>query len=232
MYQDVLVVSAHVGDFVWRSGGTIAELVRQGAHVHLIIMTYGLRGESNGYWKLPDANWDDAVPLRRSEGIKAAQILGVESVETWEYEDYPLYLNQERMLRLAAVIRRVKPDLIITHDSQRDAFNTDHTLIGQAIYQACAMAQSTALNIEALPPTILRPVIWGFEPHVPDVCGFVPGVYMDFTLVSEVKRAAMEVYAKTQKSMFEPYWAKASVRAAQSGIADCVYAEAFSLAVP
>lgn len=232
MYQNVLVISAHVGDFVWRSGGTIAELARQGADVNLIILTYGLRGESNGYWKLPDANWEQAVPLRRGEGIAAAQILGVAQAETWEYEDYPLYLDRERMYRLAAAIRRMKPDLIITHDSQRDAFNTDHTLVGKAVYQACDMARAQTLELEGLAPLEKRPVIWGFEPHVPDLCGFRPGVYVDFSQAAETKRAAMEVYAKTQKSMFEPYWAKAAIRAAQSGIAGCTCAEAFSVAVP
>lgn len=232
MYQNVLVISAHVGDFVWRSGGTIAELVRQGAHVKLIILTYGLRGESNGYWKLPDANWEQAVPLRRGEGLEAARILGVAEVETWEYEDYPLYLDRERMCRLAAEIRRADPDLIITHDSQRDAFNTDHTLVGKAVFQACDMARSKAIDLEGLAPISKKPVVWGFEPHVPDLCAFRPGVFMDFSQVAETKRAAMEVYAATQKTMFEPYWAKATIRAAQSGIPGCTCAEAFSLAVP
>lgn len=232
MYQNVLVVSAHAGDFVWRGGGTIAELVRRGANVKLIIMTYGLRGESNGYWKLPDANWEDAIPLRRSEGMTAARILGVQDIETWEYEDYPLYLDQERMRRLAAAIRRYQPNLIITHDSQRDAFNTDHTLIGQAIFRACDMACAQSLNLEQLPALEHPPIVWGFEPHVPDLCEFCPSVYVDFSQVVEIKRAAMEVYANTQKSMFEPYWAKATIRAAQSGILGCTCAEAFSLAIP
>ncbi len=232
MYQNVLVVSAHVGDFVWRSGGTIAEMVRQGAAVNLIIMTYGLRGESNGYWKLPNSNWTQAVPLRRNEGLAAAEILGVSNVETWEYEDYPLFLDKDRLCRLAAAIRRYQPELIITHDSQRDAFNTDHTLVGQAIFQACAMAEAQALNLDGLPVLSHSPVIWGFEPHVPDLCQFRPGVFVDFSQVAETKRVAMEVYAATQKNMFEPYWAKAAIRAAQSGISGCAYAEAFSLAVP
>ena len=47
---NLLVVSAHAADFVWRSGGTIAKYVKHGASVHLVFsatapvaspMTYG-----------------------------------------------------------------------------------------------------------------------------------------------------------------------------------------------
>lgn len=48
MKQRILVIAGHVGDFVWRSGGTIAKAVREGHEVHLIVLTLGLRGESNG----------------------------------------------------------------------------------------------------------------------------------------------------------------------------------------
>ncbi len=228
----VLVVSAHVGDFVWRSGGTIAEFVRQGAEVTLIILTYGLRGESNGYWKKEGANWEEAVPLRREEGLTAARRLGVKEIQTWEYEDYPLYMDAERLGRLAGEIRRIRPELIITHDGERDAFNTDHTLIGQVIYQACEMAACLRLELGGQPPLETLPKVWGFEPHVPDLCGFVPRVYVDYTLSAETKRQAMEVYAATQKTMFEPYWAKGVIRARQSGIPGCEYAEAFNVLVP
>lgn len=232
MYKNVLVISGHVGDFVWRSGGTIAKLAKEGANVHLIIVTYGLRGESNGYWKLPGANWDEAVPLRKNEGLTAAKILGVKEVETWEYEDYPLYLDKERIMRLAKVIRDVKPDLIITHDSRRDAFNTDHTLIGQTVYYSCQIAMAAKIDIEGTAPIQKMPEVWGFEPHVPDLCDFVPGIFVDYSDVAEIKRQAMEVYSRTQKSMFDPYWAKAAIRAEQSNIPGCTCAEAFSLARP
>ena len=230
--KKVLVVSAHVGDFVWRSGGTIAEFVRQGAEVSLIILTYGLRGESNGYWEKEGANWEEAVPLRREEGLTAARRLGVSEIQTWEYEDYPLYMDEERLIRLAGEIRRLRPELIITHDGMRDAFNTDHTLIGQVIYQACEMAASPRLRLGGEAPLDRLPAVWGFEPHVPDLCGFVPRVYVDYTLSAGTKREAMEVYAATQKSMFEPYWAKGLIRARQSGIPGCQYAEAFSVLIP
>ena len=44
MMQDerLLVVSAHAADYVWRAGGTIAKYVKNGAKVHLVVLSVGV----------------------------------------------------------------------------------------------------------------------------------------------------------------------------------------------
>ena len=49
--KKMLVVSAHAADYVWRSGGTIAKYVEEGADVTVVVLSFGVRGESNGLWK-------------------------------------------------------------------------------------------------------------------------------------------------------------------------------------
>ena len=49
---NVLVVSAHAADFVWRGGGAIAKYIHHGANLHLVILSYGARGESNDLWNI------------------------------------------------------------------------------------------------------------------------------------------------------------------------------------
>lgn len=216
--RNILVVAAHVGDFVWRAGGTIAKCVKLGIEVNLVVLSYGLRGESNGYWAQEGSTMEEGKVLRKVEGQNAAHVLGIKNVEFWEYEDYPMFLDKERLERLAAKIAAHKPELILTHDSKRDVFNTDHTLIGRKIYDARLMA-----GMPHIP-------VWGFEPHVPDLCDFVPGAVIDISDVITVKYEAMQAYAKTQKSMFAPYMTKAVLRAAQAGIPGCTHAEAFAVA--
>ena len=82
MNKRILVVSGHVGDFVWRSGGTIASYAKMGCEVHLLVFTLGIRGESNGYWKSEGANYEEARVLRRKEGEEAAKILGI---KPWKF---------------------------------------------------------------------------------------------------------------------------------------------------
>ena len=47
----LLVISAHSADFVWRSGGTIAKSVEQGAETLVVCLSFGERGESGELWK-------------------------------------------------------------------------------------------------------------------------------------------------------------------------------------
>lgn len=218
--QKILVVAAHVGDFVWRCGGTIARCVKLGMEVNVVVLSYGLRGESNEYWKQDGATMEEGKKLRKVEGQNAAYTLGVKNIEFYEYEDYPLFLDKPRVARIAEKIAAERPDLIITHDVERDVFNTDHTLIGQKIYDARGMASH--------PHT----PVFGLEPHVPDLCNFVPGVFVDISDVIEKKYEAMQIFAKTQKAMVAPYMTKAVLRANQSGIKGCTHAEAFATAKP
>jgi 4-oxalomesaconate hydratase len=114
-----------VGDFVWRAGGTIAKYAKLGTEIDRIVLSCGLRGESNGYWKLEGATMEEGKALRKVEGQNAAFALGVNNVEFWEYEDYPLFFDNARREHIAAKIVSYRPDIIITHDSKRDVFNTD-----------------------------------------------------------------------------------------------------------
>ena len=49
----LLVVSAHAADYVWRAGGTIAHYIQKGSPVRVIVLSLGVRGESNHLWKTP-----------------------------------------------------------------------------------------------------------------------------------------------------------------------------------
>jgi LmbE family N-acetylglucosaminyl deacetylase len=37
--KSMLVVSAHAADYVWRSGGTIAKYIAEGADVHVVVLS-------------------------------------------------------------------------------------------------------------------------------------------------------------------------------------------------
>ena len=227
MKHRILVIAGHVGDFVWRSGGTIAKATKNGHEVHLVVLTLGLRGESNGYWKKPGASMEEGRILRRHEGEQAAALLGIKSVTIMDRTDYPLEMDRELIYGLARRVREIAPRFIITHDSRRDLFNADHTLIGEKIHDICDIAASPEIKMDDLPP-VSRPAVLGFEPHISELCDFVPRVLVDISTVFETKLAAMQFYAQTQKGMFEPYITKNRLRALQMAKPDCEYAEAFS----
>ena len=114
--KKVLVVSAHAADYVWRSGGTIAKYIKHGAEVHVVVLSFGIRGESAAQWKKEGATYESVKENRLEETTKAAEILGIKNIEFWDLPDYPMtpYLTEEIRERMIIKIRSVRPDIIIT----------------------------------------------------------------------------------------------------------------------
>lgn len=229
----ILVVAGHIGDFVWRSGGSIAKYAQQGCPVHLIVISDGLRGEANDYWKTEGANEKDGHERRRAEGAEAARILGVEKLDFWGLSDYPMTITSEHVEKLATVIREFRPNVILTH-ARQDAFNPDHNMVSELVARAYACA-SGAGYLDGNKVSPRQTPIFGFEPHNTEISGFTPTVYVDITEAMDTKKKAMQVFS-TQPGMFAAYVRKAETRGGEaSGRGSrpgCKYAEAFSIYQP
>ncbi len=232
----LLVVAAHVGDFVWRSAGSIAKYVREGHHVEVIVLSDGLVAEAAEYWKREGANEQEGALIRKQEGERAAEILlgSTENYHFLGWKDHPVILNEERMDILIGLIRDAQPDIILTHDLKRDLYNPDHGHVGEFVLEASCHARSTGRHDGHPRLTHVAP-LFGFEAENPDICGFVPGIYIDITQDIEKKCEAMRA-VQTQSKMYDKYLAKAAVRgreaSARCGCKGCQYAEAFSLTGP
>lgn len=229
----LLVVSAHAADFVWRAGGTIAKYVKQGAQVALVVLSYGVRGESNDLWHEEGQSAEKVKKIRQNEIDLARKHLGVENLEVWDYEDYFLEFTPERMERMVRKIRQVRPHYIITH-GPKDVFNPDHERASVFVREASVQAISNGVRIEGH-PTAPQPGIFGFEPHQTEICDFHPEVMIDITETYEQKVAAMEVF-KAQKHLIAYYTDRAKMRGnharRSSGNHQIRYAEAFSRFFP
>ncbi|QPR69381.1 PIG-L family deacetylase [Lysinibacillus macroides] len=230
---NVLIVSAHAADFVWRSGGAIAKYVKQGANVHLVILSYGARGESNDLWNIEGQTLENVKAQRKAELEAAAKCLGVTNIEIWDYQDYHMRLDEERMERLVYKIRAVQPHIIITH-GPRDAFNPDHEAVSKFVFDASVLSTSNGVRLEGT-KTAKQAKIFGFEPHQSEISDFKPDVILDISEVYEQKKAAMECF-KAQKHLIQYYGYKAELRGNHarrcSGNNDYKQAEAFSRFFP
>jgi 4-oxalomesaconate hydratase len=230
---NLLVVSAHPADFVWRAGGTIAKYLKHGAKVDLVILSYGVRGESNDLWNAEGQTADKVKKIRQSEIEAARKHLGVEQFEIWDFDDYYMEFTPERMDRMVRKIRQVKPHHIITHGS-KDVFNPDHERVSRFVFETSVLSISNGVRIEGF-PTAKQARIFGFEPHQPEICDFKPEVIIDITETFERKAAAMQVF-KAQKHLIDYYTDRAKMRGNHarrcSGNQKYQYAEAFSRFFP
>ena len=229
--RTMLVVSAHSADFVWRAAGAIATFVERGGRAHVVSLSFGERGESGELWKEAGQTEERVKQIRRAEAEQAAAALGAD-FSSLDLGDYPLVIDREAIDRLTAVIRDVAPQVIVTHAS-RDPFNPDHGVAHEATIQARVFASGAgvASAFETVPPSELL----SFEPHQPELCGFVPTTFVDITAVWEKKVAAMEAMG-AQSYLRQYYSERAGHRANHarriSGRSAIRYAEAFQRELP
>lgn len=225
----MLVVSAHAADYVWRSGGTIARYIEEGAEVSVVVLSFGVRGESNDLWKREGATYDSVKSERRKETEQAAGILGVRDIEFWDLSDYPMTLSTGHEDRMVKKMREVQPDIILTHD-KIDVLNPDHNTVNEFVFRCSVMSNSSGVKLDGT-KTTKQMRIFGFEPHQTELSGYVPNSFIDITPVYEKKRAAMECF-KAQSHLIEYYAQRAFMRGNHarriSGNQTYRYAESFS----
>ncbi len=231
--KKVLVVSAHAADYVWRAGGAIAKYIRHGAEVEVVVLSFGVRGESNDLWKKEGATTESVKAERLAETEKAAEILGIRKIEYWDLQDYPIEpgLTEEVRERLIRKIRTLRPDIIITHDKNgEDVLNPDHNAVAAFVFACSVQANSAGVRIEGTKATKqLR--LFGFEPHQTELSKYVPGTILDISEVYETKVAAMQCF-KAQKHLIQYYTERAHLRGNHlrriSGDQSYQYGESFS----
>ena len=232
MVNKLLVVGAHGADFVWRAAGTIAKVVEAGGEVLNISLSYGERGESGVLWKEnPNYTVDEVKKLRHAMSQEASDILGCE-YRCLDWGDYPMYINEERVALLADIIRDFAPNVILTH-TQKDPFNPDHPLAWTAVEKARLL--SAGAGVAAAFKRIDPPRWYSFEPHQPELSGFVPDTYIDITSVFEKKKQAMA--CMRAQSYLADYYTELGARRGNharriSGKKDIQFAECHQSMVP
>jgi 4-oxalomesaconate hydratase len=228
----LMVIGAHSADFVWRAGGTIAVTASGGGEARVLALSYGERGESGELWKEPGMTVERAKEVRAGEAGRAAAALGA-TFDCLDLGDYPLVIDKDGLSRIAEKIREFAPDVLLTH-TDRDPFNPDHAEAFSAVEKARALAAgagtASAFGGPFRPPELLL-----FEPHQPELCNFVPTVFVDITPAMDAKRAAMaQMEAQAHlHSYYEQLAARRANHARRSGGAAAItYAEAFQRVTP
>jgi LmbE family N-acetylglucosaminyl deacetylase len=134
----VLGVAAHPDDLDFMAAGTIASFARAGAACYYLILTDGSSGSKDR--NIAPA---DLAYLRRAEQRAAGACIGLVDVFFRDYRDGLLEVSLPVKRDICRVIRRVKPDLVITADPSVLFAPTlgfinhpDHRAAGQATLDA------------------------------------------------------------------------------------------------
>ena len=126
MSRNIVVVSAHPDDMEIGMGGTVAKLIGEGAAVTSLIVTDGGRSSNPFGW-----TEQQMAAERRSEALRAAEVLGLEDVIFCDQPDAADEVDAKAVKRtLVEIITRLKPAEVYTLHEDLDR-HPGHRLAGR-----------------------------------------------------------------------------------------------------
>jgi LmbE family N-acetylglucosaminyl deacetylase len=132
-----LAIGAHPDDAEFGAGGTLARWIDAGAEVTILVVTDG----SKGTWD-PAVDPADLATVRQSEARSAAATLGGAATTFLGHPDGELEVTRELRRELCQWIRRIRPDVVLTHDPwQRYQLHPDHRAAGTSAVDAVVAAR-------------------------------------------------------------------------------------------
>jgi LmbE family N-acetylglucosaminyl deacetylase len=167
MNKVLLTVQAHPDDESYATGGTLARYAAEGTDVHIVIATDGAAGSIDSRWqgdrsKLAESR---AAELRRAVDVLGGHLhmlgyrdSGYINDPANEHPDAFINSDEHEVIgKVVALIRQLKPQVIITHDEKGGYFHPDH-IFCHKIASAAFFAAGDPKQYPEL----------GFEPHEPE----------------------------------------------------------------
>ena len=218
-FQEILFVQAHPDDADFGAAGTVARWTREGRRVHYLLCTSGDKGAPD-----PQSDPAELARLREAEQREAARRLGVASTTFLGRHDGELEVNLAFRAEVTAVIRRLRPQLLLTFDPWRPyQLHPDHRAAGFTALDAMISARDPLYFPEqrrdGLTAHRVREV-WLFGTETADV-------WVDITDTIDAKLDALRAHA-SQTRDWPRVEARVRERAQATGAVYGVeYAEAF-----
>ena len=133
-WQTALCVVAHPDDMEFGAAAAVARWTGQGKRVVYAMVTSGEAG-------IDAMHPDEARRVREAEQVESARIVGVEEVEFLGLPDGILEYGVELRRAIAAVVRRHRPDVVVTNNFRdtwggRNLNQADHIATGKATLDA------------------------------------------------------------------------------------------------
>ncbi len=188
----VLVVSAHPDDLDFGCAGTLAVWAREGADIFYAICTSGEKGSDD-----PAVTPSALARTREKEQRAAAAVIGAREVTFLRRPDGELQYSLEFRGELVRVIRKYRPEIVVSHDpasrefDNQFIFHSDHRVVGELVFDAVYPA---ALNRNYYPEQLAD----GLSPHaVSEIYFFAtsrPDLWVDIGPTLDLKIQALRCH--------------------------------------
>lgn len=185
--QVVMVVSPHPDDSEFGAGGTVAKWVKEGQRVIYVVCTNGDKGSAD-----PEMTSERLAKIREQEQREAAKVLGVGEVVFLGHPDGGLEDTPTFRGELVRLIRKYRPDTVMTTDPYRKySSHRDHRITGIVTLDAVFPYARDHLSYpeykaEGLRPHKVREVyLWGSEE---------PDTFINISETFDLKIAALSCH--------------------------------------
>jgi len=155
----LLACLAHPDDESLGAGGTLAFYGDQGVETFLLTATFGDRGRFKGVREGPTyPGREGMAKIRERELREAARVLGVREVIGLGYRDGELDQVEptEAIARIAAEIRRLRPQVVFTFGLDGAYGHPDHIAISQFTTAATVRAALPDANLAGAPHAVSK----------------------------------------------------------------------------
>lgn len=191
--KHIMAIGAHIGDAELTCGKTLAKHAKLGDRISTVALTAGERGH-------PPTVSESAFREQNIESAAAfAQMLGGRFF-LMGYRDGEVPDGDEARFALCDLIRREKPDVVLTHWT--NSLHKDHTATARIVEDAIFYAALPDIQREC-------PHHWADGPYYAenweDSHGFTPYLYIDVTDGYELWREAVQKLWLTNNSPWFRY---------------------------
>lgn len=190
--MNVLAVGCHPDDLEIGCGGTLARYAQEGHRVTMCIVANGNLGHAV-------IQPSELRVIRAEEIQRAGMVLGASEVVSLDVNDLEVNSDHPAVINnLVDIIRRVQPDLIVTHAPED--YMKDHVEVSRLVFDASFTASvphylTPTPGIAKIAPLYYMDTLSGVN--------FMPAEYVDISGVIEAKLAALNCHVSQVKWMHD-----------------------------
>ena len=218
MAKTILAIGGHIGDAELTAGGVMAANAVDGGKNYTLALTAGERGNP------PHLSVQEYRKQKIAEACAFAKMVNGESF-VLEYADGELPNNEEVRYQVANIIRKVKPDVILTHwhSSMHKDHNNTHLIVPDAQFLASVVECDKIEGARHYAPVY-------FCENWEDDMDFRPSFYVDFTKGYDLWCEALKTQWFVMNSKdFKYYDYYTSLARCRGALNKTMYAEAFAM---
>ena len=218
MAKTILAIGGHIGDAELTAGGVMAANAVDGGKNYTLALTAGERGNP------PHLSVAEYRKQKISEAKAFAEMVNGEAF-VLEYADGELPNNEEVRYQVASIIRKVKPDVILTHwhSKMHKDHNNTHLIVPDAQFLASVVESEKIDGARHYAPVY-------FCENWEDDMDFRPSFYVDFTKGYDLWCEALKTQWFVMNSKdFKYYDYYTSLARCRGALNRTMYAEAFAM---